>query len=275
MQPEHARDFGSPGVLLAALAWRARREGLRYILVGFVPFVVALGLVVVPVTLGGGSVVNGAGTFARFASSYGAHTDGVALGLVLLLAPGLVALFSAVAVGLVVRNLVGSEASRGGIEALLAGPYRPGSIMVALLGYVGLLAVCYWTGMSALGAVVSVIVIWTSGATLSLSVAYLLLALVLPLLAAWCATSLSLLVDLLYPRLAQQGSYGFNVGGGGLGSGVAMLPALGVFFVFTFLAPDVGPTRLLAIAGGATALLAIGSTILVTHRFRPEAVLES
>lgn len=274
MHADGARGSGGgPGVLISALAWRARREGLRYLLVGFVPFVVALGLTVVPATLGG--PVNGAGTFARFASSYRAHANSVGLGVVLLFLPGLVALCSAIAVGVVVRNLIGSEASRGGIEALLAGPYRPGSIMVALLGYIGALAVFYWAAMSALSAVVLVIIVWTSGATLTLSVAYLLSVLVLPLLAAWCATALSLLVNLLYPRLAQPGSYGLNMGGGGLGGGAVILPALGVFFVFTFLAPDVGAARLLAIAGGATAVVAVASTVLVASRFRPDAVLES
>ena len=275
MLADSGSDFGgTPAVLISALAWRARREGLRYLFVGFAPFVVALGLTVVLSTLVGGSV-NGARTFARFASSYGARAGDVGLGIVLLLLPGVKALCSAIAVGLVVRNLIGSEASRGGIEALLAGPYRAGSIVVALLGYIGSLAVLYWAGMTALGAVVLVIVVWTSGATLSLTVAYLLLVLILPLLAAWCATGLSLLVNLLYPRLAQPGNYGLNMGGGGLGGGAAMLPALGVFFMFTFLAPHVGPAQLLAICGGATAVIAIGSTVLVARRFRPEAVLES
>src|SRR5487761_1267237 len=133
MHPDGGRDFGGgPGVLISALAWRARRGGLRSLLVGFVPFVVALGLTVVPATLGG--PVNGAGTFARFAPSYAAHADGVGLGVVLLLLPGVIALCSAIAVGVVVRNLIGSEASRGGIEALLGGPYRSASIMIALLG---------------------------------------------------------------------------------------------------------------------------------------------
>jgi len=65
------------------------------------------------------------------------------------------------------------------------------------------------------------------------------------------------------------------MGGGGLGGGAVILPALGVFFVFTFLAPDVGAARLLTIAGGATAVVAVASTVLVASRFRPDAVLES
>jgi hypothetical protein len=66
MAPD-TRGFGvASGVLVSAWSGRARREGLRYLLVGFVPFVVALGFTILPVTLGGGSI-NGAGTFSRFA----------------------------------------------------------------------------------------------------------------------------------------------------------------------------------------------------------------
>ena len=179
------------------------------------------------------------------------------------------------AAGLVVRNLIGSEASRGGIEALLAGPYRPGAIMTALVSYVGGLAVGYWAGMTALAAAVLALLDLASGATLSLTVGYLSLVLVLPLLAAWSATSLSLLVNLLYPRLAQSGSIGISMGGGGLGTGAAILPALAVFVVFTMWTPHIAPGLLLAIAGSATAAIAVASTVIVTYQFRPGAVLES
>jgi hypothetical protein len=275
MPADHGNDRGvSPGVLVAALAWRARREGLGYLVLGLVPFAVAAGFSVLATTILGGGV-NDAGTFARFASSYGAHADRVGLGVALLLLPGLVAICAAIAVGLAVRNLVGSEASRGGIEALLACPYRPNDIMISLLGYLGALATCYWAAMSTLGAVVVLTVTWTSGATLSLPAAYLLLALALPLLGAWCATSLSLLINLLYPRLAQLGTYGLNMSGGSLAGSAALLPALGVFVVFVFLGPDVGPAALLVIGGGTTAAVAAVSTLVVARRFRPDAVLES
>lgn len=265
--------FGRPRVLIRALAWRTRREGLRYLLAGFVPFLIVTAGLAGSLALAG--QVNGAASFAGFAARYGARAGAVQAGEVMILEPGFVAICSAIAVGLVVRNLIGSEASRGAIEALLAGPYRPGSIGTALLGYAGGLAVLYWAVMTAAGALTLAIVTWTSGATLSLSAAYVLLVLILPLLAAWSATSLSLLVTLLYPRLAQPGGFGLAIGGGGLGTGTAVLPALGVLLVFTFGAPSLSAGAVLAIAGGATAVIAAGSTLVIATRFRPERVLQS
>ena len=205
MPAERADRFGSPWMLVGALGWRARREGLRYLLVTFIPFLFMLAALIVPSLLSKTSV-NGGATFAAFATHYGAQAGTVTVGLALLLEPGAVALFAAISVATLVRNLIGSEASRGGIEALLAGPYRPMSIMVALVGYVGALATLYWAGMTAIAAVTLSIVVWASAATLSLPASYLMAVLVLPLLAAWASTGLSLLATLLYPRLAQAGS---------------------------------------------------------------------
>lgn len=268
-----ADRYGQPRVLLGALLWRAKQEGLRYLLAGFVPYLIAMCALLVPVVLG--ASINGGATFAGYAARYGAHADSVVIGEILIEGPGLVALCGAIAVGLVVRNLVGSEASRGGIEALLAGPYRPGAIMTALLSYVAGLAIVYWAGMTILTGAVLAVIDHTSGAALSLSPGYLSLVLILPLLAAWDASSMSLLVNLLYPRLAQTGSIGLNMGGGGLATGAALLPALVVFVIFTIWTPHVAPALLLAIAGSATAAIAIASTVIVTYRFRPDAVLES
>lgn len=268
-----AERYGKPTVLLGALLWRAKQEGFRYLLAGFLPCLVALCALIVPVLLGGG--INGATTFADYGARYGAHADSIGIGEMLIEGPGLIALCSAIAVGLIVRNLVGSEASRGGIEALLAGPYRPGAIMTALLSYVAGLAIGYWAVMTTLTAAVLALIDHTSGANLSLTAGYLSLVLILPLLAAWSATSLSLLVNLLYPRLAQSGSIGLNMGGGGLATGAAILPALAVFLAFTIWTPHLAPGLLLAIAGSATAAIALASTVVVTYRFRPDAVLES
>ncbi len=274
MPAERADRFGSPWMLVGALGWRARREGLRYLLVTFIPFLFMLAALIVPSLLSKTSV-NGGATFAAFATHYGAQAGTVTVGLALLLEPGAVALFAAISVATLVRNLIGSEASRGGIEALLAGPYRPMSIMVALVGYVGALATLYWAGMTAIAAVTLSIVVWASAATLSLPASYLMAVLVLPLLAAWASTGLSLLATLLYPRLAQAGSFGLNLGGGDIGTLPAVLPAIGVFLVFTIWAPHVGAVELLAIAGSATAVIAAGSIAVVARRFHPDAVLES
>ncbi len=274
MPVERADRIGSPWTLAKALAWRTRREGLRYLLVTFLPFLFMLAAVIVPSLLSRASVNDGA-AFATFAIRDGARADTVTVGLALLIGPGFVAMFAAVSVATLVRNLIGSEASRGGIEALLAGPYRPMSIMVALVGYVGVVATLYWAGMTAIAAVTLAIVVWASAAALLLPASYLVAALVLPLLAAWAATGLSLLVTLLYPRLAQAGSFGLNLGSGGIGTLPAVLPALGVLLVFTIWAPHVGAGALVAIAGSTTAVIAAGSIAIVARRFHPDAVLEA
>ncbi len=259
--------------LIRALAWRTRREGLRYLGLTFVPFIFATAALLAPALITG-SAVNGASTLARVAVRYGATSDAVQVGIAIVLVPGLIAVFTAVAVGLSVRNLVGSETSRGGIEALLAAPYGPGTIAAALLMYTGGMSVAYWAGMTSLSALGLVVLTVGRGSTLSLSVTYLTLAVTLPLLAGWAATGLSLLVALLHPRLTQPGQLGV-LASGSLGGGVGLLPALGVLFVFVFGAPHVGPGELLLIAGGATALIAGASAWTVARRFRPDAVLET
>jgi hypothetical protein len=64
------------------------------------------------------------------------------------------------------------------------------------------------------------------------------------------------------------------VSGGGLGGAAALLPALGVLFVFAFGVAHSEPGRLLAIAGSATAAIAVASALIVGRRFSPETVLE-
>lgn len=266
-----ARRPGSPGALINALAWRSRREGLRYLLVTFAPFAALVTLLMVLSSYQAGRI-NGAASFAVFGARYGAHTDAMTVGLGLLLGPGLVALFSAISVAALVRNLIGSEASRGGIEALLAAPYRPGIIMTALLGYVGLLATFYWAGMAAIMTAALAAATAVSGTAVSLTGSYILAALILPLLAAWAAAALALLVNLIFPRLAQAGSFGLNLGGG-LGNAPALLPGLAVLFVFLLWAPRISAGELLTVAGGAVAALTVGSVIAVARHFRPEEVL--
>jgi hypothetical protein len=261
-----------PLTLIRALAWRARAEGARYLLIPVAMFAAVIALVI---SLASAGHVNGAQTMATYAEGYGAHADAVTVGIGLLLGPGLVALFSCFSVTQLVRNMIGSEASRGGIEALLAAPYQPGTIMRALLGYAGAVAALYWACMSAIVVLAMAAVTWASGATVSLTASYLLAALIVPLLAAWAATGLALLVNLLYPRLAQAGGYGINTGGGGIAGLPAMLPGLGVLLVFVLWAPDVSAGELLVVAGVVVAAVAIAGVLTIARRFRPDAVLES
>lgn len=130
-------------------------------------------------------------------------------------------------------------------------------------------------GMSAIAVAALTAVAWSSGAAVSLTASYLFAALIVPLLAAWAATGLALLVNLLYPRLAQVGGYGINTGGGGIGGLPAVLPGLGVLFVFVLWASQVSAGELLGVAGGSTAAVAAAGIVIVARRFRPDAVLES
>lgn len=263
-----------PLTLVRALAWRTRTEGIRYLFIPVALFAAVITLTIVTSLTGTGHI-NGAKGLAAFAGRYGAHADAVTVGIGLLLGPGMVALFSCISVAQFVRNLIGAEASRGGIEALLAAPYRPGTIMTALLGYVGAVATLYWAGMSAIATVALAAVTWSAGATVSLAASYLLAALIVPLLAAWAATGLALLVNLLYPRLAQAGSYGINAGGAGIAGIPAVLPGLGVLLVFLFWASSVSAGELLGVAGGTAAAVAVAGVATIASRFRPDAVLES
>jgi hypothetical protein len=263
-----------PLTLIRALAWRARAEGVRSLFIPLAMFAVVMTFLIA-LSLPGVGHINGARALAAFAERYGAHADAVTVGIGLLLGPGLVATFSCLSVAQLVRGIVGAEASRGGIEALLAAPYRPGTIMTALLGYVAAVAGLYWAGMSAIAMLALAAITGASGATVSLTAGYLLAALVVPLLAAWAAAGLALLVNLLYPRLAQVGGYGINTGGGGIAGLPAMLPGLGVLLVFTLWAPAISAGELLGVAGGTTAAIAVAGVATVARRFRPDAVLES
>jgi hypothetical protein len=260
--------------LCRVVFWRVRREGVGQLLLAFVPFAAILAFVSsVPLITGGGGV-KGSAEFATFGLRYGVRSNVVVVGLLLLLAPGLVALFSALGVTRTVQGLIGAEVSRGGLEALLSAPYTPSTIAAAVLGYALGMATAFWLGMSALGAVAVAAVTAASDGHLSLDGGYLALALLLPLLCAWAAAGLTLLVSLLFPRLTQLGAT-VNVAGGNLGNAVALVPALGGLFALLYGAVDIGVVRLFLITGGVTACIVVISVVGVAWRFRPETVLDS
>jgi hypothetical protein len=258
--------------LMTALAWRVHREGLRYL---FIPVGIFGAVVALVFGVSSSGQVNGAQELAQFAERYGTHGSVVPVGIGLLFGPGFVALFTAISAAMLVRNLIGSETSRGGIELLLAAPYRPRTIMTALLGYTAVVTTVYWLLMSGLIAVAVAVVCAADGASVTLTASYLVAALPVPLLVGWAAAALALAVNLLYPRLAQMGGYGIHVSGGGISGLPALLPGLAVFLTFVLWAPHVSALALLVIVGGATAALTILSVVTVTIRFRPDAVLES
>lgn len=257
-----------------ALAWRIRRESVRYLLAVFVPFGAVLALITVVPLLRGGQAFNGANTAAAFGLSQGAHANSATVGLVLIFAPALVALFSAMSVARLVQGLVGADVSRGALEALLSAPYTPGNIAAGLLGIVAVAATAFWAVMSGLAALDILIVVAVSGDHLSLSGGYVALALVLPLLSALAGGGLTLLGSLLFPGATQLGAT-VSVAGGNLSGGLALLPALGVVLAMTLGAEQLGPARLLVYAGGGVAIIDLVTLALVAWKFRPDAVLGS
>jgi hypothetical protein len=251
-----------------------RRERLRYLAVAVVPFVVTMAVITVLPASTGGRGLNGAAGARGFGLRYGIHTGTVALGIVLMTAPGLVAIFCAIGVAATLRNLIGGDAGRGGIEELLATPNTPAAIAATLLVIAIMIATVLWAAMSGLGALAVALSAAATGERITLTGSYLAVAVILPLLAGWAGAGLSLMMNLLFPRLAQLGRAGVTVNGGGLGSGLAILPAIGLMITLTGGA-GIGPGEFLLIAGLATAAIAVFAVAVVAHRFRPEAVLDS
>lgn len=258
--------------LVRALWWRTRHEGVGAALVVLVPFTVVMGLM-----LGVSSLIpaaiNGAPHFAAMGARYGAHADALSIGLAMMMGPGLEAVFAAVAVAALVKNLVGAESTRGTIEILLAGPYGPRDVMLGFLLYTAGFATLYWLGFSLIAAGAIGAVAAANGVALVLTTPYLLASLMLPLLASWAAASLSLTVMLLYPRLTQVGGFGLQMGAGNLAGAPALAPALAVLVLFVGgWSVRLGPV--LALSLTAVAGVTIASTGIVAHRFRPERILE-
>ena len=253
--------------LVSALLWRLRRERLRYLALLLLPFVLAVTL------LSCTPAENGASDMLIFAQRYG-HVDLVRVGLLLMLVPGLVAVIGSTLVATVVRTVVGAEAGRGGLELLLATPYQVRSIASALLGFVALIAAALWAAMTLLGTIALTVIVNVEHAHIALSGEFLLLGLVLPLLAMWAAGGLALAVNLLLPKLAQQGRLGLVGSGGGIGELAAILTGLGLLLMLAFGGASLSAVTVLATAGGATIVIFVGSVSAVAGGFCAERVLD-
>lgn len=271
-----ARDCaGRAGRLVAALAWRTRHEGLGCLLTGFAPFAVVVALLSVLPSLTHGKGINGAASALAVSLRYGSGS--LAMGLLLLLAPGLIAVFGGIGIARLARGLVGGEVSRGGMELLLGAPYTPGTIAAALLGYLLGAAVTFWAALTALTVLAVTGLIAVGGGHLVLSGGYLAEALLLPLLAMCASCGLAVLVSLLFPRLTQvQLSAGVNMAGGSLDSLITLLPTLALLTSLAFGGKAVaGSAGFCAAAAGVAVAIAAVSVGAVSRGFRPEAVLES
>jgi ABC-type Na+ efflux pump permease subunit len=248
---------------------------MRYSVAVLVPYAVILTIVVAVATAGGEDVLNGAESGRAFGLRYGASSDSIAIGMLLILVPGLIAVLGASGVAGTVRNVVGAEAGRGGLEALLAAPYTPASIAASLLGYAIAVATALWAVMTALGGVAIAVVAGVHHERLHLDAAYVAMAVGLPLLSCWAAAGLALLVNLLFPRLAQAGTWGMAGAGNNLGLAVGVLPGVGALLGISFGAVELGALRVFLIGGAITAAIAVPGVVGVAYGFRPDTALDS
>ncbi|EDX22751.1 MULTISPECIES: hypothetical protein [Streptomyces] len=261
--------------LATALLWRVRRERLRSLATVFLPFVLTLASAVALPLASDDSGTNGADSSAALGLQYGASGDAIAAGLLLTLIPGVVAVHGTLGAGLAVRNVIGAEAGVGALEAMLAAPYSAASIAGGLLGYALVVTASQWAVMTVLGALALAVSDWLHHDSLSPDGGYLALALGLPLLAAWAGAALALMLSLLFPRLAQPAQAGLAGNGSALVSLVAMAPGFGALLALALGLTELGPIRLLTIAGGVTVLITVCALVCIARGFRPESVLGS
>lgn len=261
--------------LASAFAWRTRREGLRYLLVGFAPFALVVAVLAILPSVTGGKGIHGAGDAMAVSVRYGSSS--LAVGLLLTIAPGLVAVFGGIGIARVARGFTGAEVSRGGMELLLAAPYAPGEIAAAVLGYLLGAALTFWAGLTGMSALALAGLAVTSGGHLTLTGGYLLEALVLPLLALCASSGLALAANLLFPRLTQvQLGVGINLAGGSLDHLVSVLPAIALLLALVTGGESLaGSAGLFATAAGIAMALGAAGVAAVALGFRSESVLES
>lgn len=194
---------------------------------------------------------------------------GLALALLLLHGPYLVALFAGFTGASVAQNAIGSEAARGGLELLLSSTYRIREIFAALLLSSLALTLVAWAVLAVGTVGVAAGVLTVLDASFSLPRSYLVLGLLLPLPMAFWANLIALFAALRFPRLTQ-----FATGTTNALQFVAVVPAL-VLFLLVNLRPDVDPVWF---AGTAIVLALLGSVLgglLLGRSFRPDLILET
>jgi hypothetical protein len=267
-----ADEAGTTWELVAALAWRTRREGLGSLLSPLAILAVVIGTTSVLPALAGGDL-NGAGSLTGYARQVGASTNAAQVGSVLQFAPGELAMALSIGAGLIVRSLVGSEASRGALEMILASRYSPRTLVTSVLVFAGTLSSALWVAMGLLTLGWIAVVTAVYGASLHLSAAYLGLLLAVPLLTAWSGAALSVTLSMMAPRLVQPGQAGIAGSGGAAGS-VSVIPGLVVLLV-TAVGHSVGIGQLLLWTGLGALVLTVGSVAFVSARFRVEGILEA
>lgn len=264
--------MGDPGRvvrLCGALLWRAAQDQrARLVLAPLLLSLLGLGIMLAPVYLPDGRRT-AEGLQQALGLLVGPLPDdrlGVAAALILVQGPYLVGILSAVTGARTAEATVGAEAVRGGLELLLAAPYRPAEVFAALLGSSFALTALAWGILTAVA--VGLPALWLLQHGVSVPVPYLGIALFTSLPMALWANLIAFSIALLFPGVGLP-----RVGtSASLAQFAAILPAVGAF-LFVAVRPDVHPATIGVVALVAGALgLGVG-TLLLARWFRPEVLL--
>jgi hypothetical protein len=244
-------------------------------------------LILAPVAFGGLLLLLTVGTLfwpglltgpSRYALELGARTyfanlpagPGLAMALLFLQGPWLIAVFAAVRAASVAQSMVAGETARGGLEILLASPHRLSEIFIGMLVSSLVLTLLGWISMTLTVLVPSAATLLVLHVRSHLPASYFVAMFFLPIPMVLWANLIALLLVLRFPRLAQVRA-GTSVN---LVQLIASSPAL-AFFAAISLRPQSDAIRfglmatLLGIAGGAAA------AAILKSQFRAERFLES
>lgn len=261
--------------LYRALVWRSLREGLGPLAFPIGLFVLVVVLASLLTVLVGNTGINSAAALAGYTAHIGATADVGELRLHLLIAPGIAAIMSALGGALTARTLVGTEAGRGSLEALIAAGYDPRALATTILAFTCTVVAGLWAAIELLAGAWLVAETVFYGAGVTLSPTYLGLLILMPLLIGWAGTSLAVTLSLLWPQLAQQGRLGIG-SNGSIASVVASAPGVAALLFPLFLASSTTTTAALLAGCAITVVLLIGmTTTLVAAGFRATDVLET
>jgi len=256
--------------LAGALWWRSRRQhGGRLLLYPLGYTALMLGFWLVALYVPGVLTGTTQRALARSAElHFGAvpGRGGLALAMMFLQGPYLVALFSSLSAVTMTQGSVASEAARGGLELLAAAPISARELYVGLLAHALALAAVIWLGM-VVGFLCSTAAgLMLLGASVHFTNAQLGLALAMPLPMGLWSSLIALALALRFPRLAGgQGSLG-------LSRVIALQPSLLLLVMINFR-PDLDPLRLALGALGLGLAGAVATGLLLGRGFRFESFL--
>lgn len=257
--------------LAGALMWRARREGISAIF-GY-PF--GLLCFIVLVTTASLWHDDGAAATMAVAGPYGVLTHGVGMSVAVLGVPGLLIMGLSIGGGRCVESLIGSEASTGGFEILLAHGFRPRDLARATIGVVAAAIGVLWIALTAACAVLLGVLDALTHARLRLTVSYVAMTLLLPAVVAIAGAFLAIALGFVSPTLTQPAQRGIAGGTGAIIGTVAVFPGLLMTLVALLLAGHLDAVAVLGIGVLLALVLAAATFRLIRRRFGYEGMLRS